>query len=826
MFAYFSLLLNVVILFYTFSSFSDKKKIIVPLAEAISVFLCLYSVTSGIMWMFDAFSVEFSLLAVTILDLIVFTFVYFKSSVKGLEFFKIEVIKINYRVFFNRLAIFVAVFLSIGAYSTMGIGYNDGNAQIQAVTILNGNNSRKFEIKEYENIPEDSQYEYFFFDSISNIDRENSIADYWLSISDTDDGKTYKMMGEFVCNPVYPSILALSANLFGIWRMAFIQAIFAFCLFVFVDEILKALKCEWKLRSVLVLLLGVSPIIVYCNHTTLVEPIIGFCMIFFMYFLLCKNNKLQILSALGVVAFSFIHSSVYTMIPLFLILYWMFYIHSGKYKYLISSGIAVIGYILSFVFLNIVASERTSLDYRKGMSFLGNNYYLFVVAVAVISVIAITILIISNKLIQSSKFSEFRSTKGKKIFKILMICSSIVPVIMTVIIFILKCNAFSDFLKITFISFTVCSGVVLVPVILFKLVTAKYEPGIKEAAVLIGFVYTIILYSSIMKVIIEDYYYDARYLSSFIPFIILATGIMIRLNKKEEMNFIIPVISIIILVIPYTASLLTSGGEARIETDIYEDVMEKVEGFSDENTVILIEKPLLKYFYYPLLAANAKVYPMAPEYCEIFYYDNEDNHYNIIYITDDNGNGFIEKGLVLYSKINNSSSVKIDSISNISKTTGLPIEFIKYPNYRIQAIKLDELYNLLDYSKFEELTWDNVQYSIDDVEIDEDEIAHVTVSISDPSKFYVNDIYMLSYHLEYENEENIYDLPRRRIGTLVTGDYSFDFDLSNQNGDMTVIFDMVEEGVAWYSWTYDVPTVVFSKGEDGWDYTVGVRKTN
>ena len=82
MLVYLLLLLNVLMLFFTFSSFSDKKKIIVPLAEAISVFLCLYSVTSGILWMCDIFSFEFCLITVTVLVLIAFTVVGYSIPLK------------------------------------------------------------------------------------------------------------------------------------------------------------------------------------------------------------------------------------------------------------------------------------------------------------------------------------------------------------------------------------------------------------------------------------------------------------------------------------------------------------------------------------------------------------------------------------------------------------------------------------------------------------------------------------------------------------------------------------------------------------------------
>lgn len=822
MFVYFLLLLNVLLPFFAFSSFSDKKRIIVPLAEAISVFLCLYSVTSGIMWMCALFSIELSLLLVTILDLIIFTVRYLRSEVKGIEFFRIKSFRMDYRVLLNRIVIFVAVVLSIGAYSTLRIGFNDGNAQTQAISILNGNNSRVFEVDEYQNIQPESVYEVYFFDTVKNIDIENFTANYWISNSEKEEGKTYRMMGEFGCNPVYPSILALSASVFGTSRMAFIQAVFAFCMFVFVDEILKALKCDWKLRSVLILLLGVSPIIVYSNHTTLIEPIIGFCMVLFTYFLICKDNKLQMLSAVGVVTFAFIHTSVYTMIPLFLILYWMLFIQSGKYRHLISSGIAVFGYVLSFVFLYTFAYKNTSINYRLGMPFFGKYFYLFVVLVVALTIVITTTLIVLTKKIQSEKFINYKKTKGKRIFKIMVAGISIVPIAVAIFTVILDCYSFGDFLKITIISFAVCSGVILIPFILVKLVSARYELGIKEAVIIILYIYTIIIYSSVMKVMIDGYYYDARYLSSFIPFIILAAGMMLRLLKKEEKYFI-PVISIIILAIPYTASLLSSNVETRLDREIYDSVVESVETFSDDNTVILIEKNLMKDYYYPLASlSNANVYPIEADYFDSFCFDTSDYSSKVLYITDEKGDNYSERGTTIFAKYNEEYCVNED---NKSKILGLPNEFCERIAGKVQIISFDALYKLLDYEQYEKLTLDKMELTVDNVNIDNN-VAYVTVSLTDKTQLIFNDKYSISYHLEFDDEsENIYDNPRTDTGALIFGDYTLTFDLSKQKDNMNVIIDVVEEDVEWYSWSHDVPEIVFTEEDEGWEYSIKTRET-
>lgn len=817
MFVLFLLLLNVVILFFTFSSFSDKKRIFVPLAEALSVFLCLFSLTSALMWVFEMFSVEVCLLAVTLMDIAILAFTYFKSSKRGLEFFSFGELKLDHSILINRGVIIVATLLSLGAYATIGIGYNDGNARTQALSILNGQKSLQFEIDEYENIEPGSVYEFYFYDAVSNMDRENFTADYSIKYSESEEGKSFKMFGEYGSNPVYPSILALSGTVFGISRMAFIQAVFAFCIFVFVDEILRALKCDWKLRSVLILLLGASPVFVYSNHTTLIEPVIGFCMTMFMYFLLCRKDKLSILSALGVITFAFLHTSVYTMLPLFLILYWMNYIHKGKIRHLVSSGIMIAGYLLGFLFHFMTAYKNTVINYRLGLSFLGNYYFIFVIAITAVTILAGVIFALLSKKIKSEKFADFMRNKGKKIFKILMAVATAAVIPALVFIVICKCYSFQDFLHITFIAFIVCSGLIILPVVMVRLISTKYVLGIKEASVIVAFVYTVIVYSCVMRNMLEGYYYGARYIASFIPFVIIIAGMMLRL-QKNEVKYVIPIISIFILLVPYTALLLNSKAENRFDNEAFEEVLQMAKERSDSNTIIFVEKNLMQYFYYPLLSSTkAQIYPIEPGYFDTFAKDTNEYNAPAIYITNNNGDQYAENGSIDLLKYYYRNTFSENSLSSI---IGLPDRFDKSLGKKVQIFEVDAVYKLLNPDLYEEMDFSDIDLTVESIKIDHQNVAHIRVSVTDGSKIYLNNKYLLSYHLEYENSEDLYDFPRITAGPLICESYDIDIDLSTQPEDVTVVVDMVEEDVQWYSWENRVPVILFTENEDGWDYKV------
>ena len=815
MFLLFLVLLSVIMLFFTFSSFSDKKRIFVLLAESVSVFLCLFAIVSAVLWMFNLFTIEFCVLTVTIIATIAFAIVYYKIGRNKKDFFSIGPIRTDYSIIIDRSIIIVATLLSLGAYSTIGIGYNDGNARNQAISIINNQNSLQFVIDEYGEIEPGSVYEYYFFKTISEIGGDNFTADYLTKHIDSEEGKTSEMLGEYGSNPVYPSILALSGTLLGTKRMAFVQAVFAFCLFVFADEILRILGCDWKLRSALVLLIGVSPVYVYCNHTTLAEPLLGFCIITFMYFLLCKKDRLQILSVLGAITFSVIHSGVYIILPLFLILYWMYYVHTGKFRHLLSSGVMIIGYVISYIFLNITAYENTVINYRLGMPFLGNKTYIYVIIIFAVTLLVGVILSIIVKTADLNKLNEFKKKNCSKIFKILMAICAIIPIPVIAFIVIQNSYSFEEFLKITFVAFVVCSGLIIIPYIIFRLVSARYHAGIREASIIVVFAYTIILYSCVMRTMIDGYYYGARYLSSFIPFIVLTAGIMLKALKNEEKYFI-PVIGILIMLIPYTSVLQNTRTETRFDNDIYEDVMEVVEKNADENTIVLVENELLKYYYFPLLqSSDARIFPIEEGYIEYLCKGINDFTSKVIYITDDKGNEYAAKGDVKYLNYNiqNKSLAK-----NTSTFLGLPNTFSEGKGSKIQVLEIDALYKIVNYDLFDDMEINDFDLSVKSVEITDEGMAHIIVSLTDGSKLYHNDKFSLSYHLEYENAEDEYENPRINFGSVTSVDYLIDVDLESQPEDVTVVIDVVEEGVAWYSYEHKVPIIVFNETKQGWEY--------
>ncbi|MCR4649496.1 MAG: hypothetical protein K5776_10520 [Lachnospiraceae bacterium] len=820
MFLYFLIFLNICMLFYGFRHILDSKKILVNLAESISVFLCLYMVTSGVMWILEMFTAEFCMLAVTFIIAVFFVIVYIKSPVKGKEFFVLSGVQYDHRTLINRAAIILATVLSVGAYSTMGIGHNDGNAQIRALSILNENNKRTFAVEEFDNIASKSIYETFFYKTVSEIDKEKFTAKYTIEKDPSGEEKNL-MIGDYGCNPVYPSVLALGAKIFGIRRMAFIQALFAFCLFVFTDEILLALKCDWKLRSILVSLLGLSPVIIYSNHTTLVEPVIGFCLVMFLYMLVCKDEKRQLLSILAVFALSVLNAVVYILIPLIFVLYALYYAHTRKKIYLVSAGVSLIGYVLGFVYMSMIAYENTMINYQIGIPFFGDKVFIFVIILSIVAFVSGSILLVSLNDVKEEDIRRFETGIGKKIFKILVTVSAAAFLILVIVQGIMNCHSFKEVTRLTLSAFTICSGVSVIPVILVRLLSTKYDPDEKEAAVIVTFIYTIMLYSAVMKVSIERYYYDARFLASFLPFAIIAGGLALN-YLKNEMKYYLPLVGMFILLVPYSATLIANDCEKRMDSEVFFDVIDYVEENADENTVVFVEKNLMKYFYYPLCElTDVRIYPMTADLIEDFVRDTGDNSSNVLYITNKDEISKYKHTVEYYKKFYSRRFSETD----LSMALGLPNSLKTRLAGTVEILKVEKLSDLLSRFSYSKMDDSDFNLKVENVEVDENNIAHVTLSVTDSDEILYNDVYLLSYHLDYELSEDLYDLPRVLIGPFTVEKYTYDFSLSGMNEDLTVMFDVLEEGVAWYSWDNDVPVVSFSKDDEGnWTYKTGTQR--
>ena len=197
--------------------------------------------------------------------------------------------------------------------------------------------------------------------------------------------------------------------------------------------------------------------------------------------------------------------------------------------------------------------------------------------------------------------------------------------------------------------------------------------------------------------------------------------------------------------------------------------------------------------------------------------DTNERKSKVLYITDRNGDAYLESGKILYLRKNTANIIEEE---NYSKITGLPSRFSEVDNGIIQVLEFDSTEDMLKPKNFEEFDIDNMNLRVTDVEIDEDETAYISVSVSDVKDMFYDEKNNLSFHLEYENSEDRYDNYRIPLGPYVYGDYVIELDLSENEENTKLILDVVEENVMWYSTDHDVPAVDFIYTGEGWTYKI------
>lgn len=825
---YVILFLNVLFLFFTFNATEEKRKWDIVLAEAISAFFGVFIVIAGILWIVGIYSEVNCLIGTTLVDALI-VFISYLFSKKKTQFFNVNNSGFSYKWLVSRGLIVILCFISLGSYAVFGVGRNDGNALVQAFSQSNGNYSSDYEIDEKNTIVPDSQYDLYFDNSLKNMDTKDFTGEYWTeTVEREENGEIVYidvLMGSYSNNPVYSSLLELGMDIFGLTKGSYLNIFLLFSVLIFIDDILFRINCRWSLRTSLIVLLGLVPLIVYANHTAIAETVMMFSVIAFLYFIISKNNWLRLVSCLFVIALSMINVSAFTVIPVILIIYWIKYLSDKQLVNLIASIIASLGYGLSFLLLMFTAYSNTLIVYRQALFFLKENQIVPGVIIAIsVSLLVPLILFIVRKIIFSEKTTIFFQKNGKLVFKILVLASAVAAIASTILCGFTECKNYNDVTMMTLPVIMALTGVFMIPVILVGMARMKYSVKEDDAVIIVFFVYGVLLYSVICRPIVASYYFEARFLIVYIPIVILTAGIMLRGFKQD--GWYIPALSSFILFSPYTTSLMSNAVDTRLEWNNVTSVIDMIQDSTDD-TIILMDVDLMKEYYHLTDSyVDRLIYPFNEGIKGQMAKEVDILDKKVYYITSNISNDLVDKGRMIYRNDNETTALvgpEVWSIISMPST-----------NEHVE----DSFINVIEYESFsdmlvpEDCDWGNLTFGrifwqIRDIII-EDDVAKIDLSLfrKDVILLYNEYDLCLSYHLEFEDSSlDEYDHKRTNIGSgqYVNGfSQTIEIPLNNLEEDEVVaIIDMVRDGVGWYSWEYDdCPRIYFSKTENDWNYEI------
>lgn len=817
------MILGMLFLAYPLYCIGRTKKIHVILAESFAVFFMLYIVVTALLYGIGIYSLVAAELATLFLSLTACGLTAFLLREK----INLSRIKFSLEGIVTLVVILIGGGLSVGNYEAYGTGQDQGLYQIEAINILQGKPQWRQNLKEFKNARtydgEDYRkvldwYLVGVYPEKENWGVEEAYREYPFvpsqSLTDED------FYGVFHGIPTYPSYLALSAQIFGIKHMAWGNIALFITVLVLIGEMLAYFNVDWRIRSLTLLLLGVCPQIVWADMSTLVEMGITLLLIGFLYFLLVyENEKKQYLAVAAVVAYSVYHVTIYTLMPMFVLIFIGMYLVRNERKYMAYSLVSMVSYWLGFLFMIKMNPRYTLGNYGQltGPFEKLISPTVFVTLVVILGIAFLALMYVMWPKKREKVLDRLSSFRDGKL--LLRLSPALIIILLLLVCFIriigIHTMASEDDYPVisTLQAFVVLTGVVILPAVLVFVLTGRIKTTLPMYVLTFTGIWCVLVYAAVMRPQIQYYYYYSRYLTPFIPIILILFALLYSQYKKVGISLLF---AAILFCIPSQYFIHANKDDSRMDWDVILDLCEMAEEKFDADTDVYIDSSIYYILYFPLRAySDANIYVSDVNYMLDTFM--EDPEKRIYYIAKGDFSSLEQIEYI------NETTISEDNLENRTRLFNLPKNY-ETDSFDISVINMTDVFlygspYMAGPAKIEveEVTCDPVDGEV--------EIQIKGLLQQGDFAYYNNCEYFLSYHI-FDATGNllVYDNPRYSIGTIVTGEATMNLNLDvidpmkkHQIKDIVLQIDMVHEGIGWKSYEgVELPRLRFVKTSFGW----------
>lgn len=552
-----------------------------------------YIIISGILFWIDSFHINLALL----INLFIYIIVSLIMLIRGKR------PTISYSIRKYAIPIIICIIMLpfiINRYGFFGMGQDEGVYQTHAISLMNGLTDIQQDFPEYETLNSTIDKNAF---KASLEEDLSGLYNYDSSLSSLTPVNEKSPVSAFYHGiPTFAATLALWGRLFGIVNMSGILTLYYFMSIFLIYFILENLCIRKSLSFISTLLFSMSPIIIWVAKSTLTEIILVSMILLFLYYITAKNSKKEIiLSTLPIVAFSFFHITIYTLLPLILLIYFLLFCYEKDHRYLISSAIVVICFLLGMT-MTIQIAATYSLDNNlkplmRILPFANQENILIYLWVSCILILLLELLL--SKLVAKITFYNLHKKIASIALKLIYVFA-ICLIVLKICSSVKNTNILQAINHSTLVGFILLTGCIIMPVGIVYFLLAPKEIILKKTSIILNvcFVYCIFVYSIVFKPTIAYYYYYGRYLAPFISItIIFATNFINRRHAKRKTLALILIPSMVILM-PYDFILKNGVDDTKMSWNILEDLATII----PENSAIVVEKKYMPYCYLTLRA--------------------------------------------------------------------------------------------------------------------------------------------------------------------------------------------------------------------------------
>jgi hypothetical protein len=490
-----------------------------------------------------------------------------------------------------------------------GMGQDEGVYQVVAINLMNGYTERQHDFSEYYTLSGADQTA--FADAIKKylVGYDIASANYPETVYDRN---VSTVSGIYHGIPTYPAMLALFGKLFGVENMLHLETVIWVCMIFLIAFFCQQMQWKKLTEFIACAVCAISPVIMWVTKSSLTELFLTVILLAFLI-LITVPNRSHYLSILPIAVFGCYHVSIYTMVPLFVILYGALYLFRREKQYAILMHSTIVLYLISYFSMRHVQPFYTMNNYR--FLFVGGiTVFNITKVVTIVSVVAL-VLSFGYCLILHRRASTFQAAQflqqvqEKRWVKVLFSLFMLLPVAYILAKALMHCTL-GELRYLTLTGFAIQTGFFLLPVVcIILLFRMKYVLEKPEHLILFAmFLYCVLVYSAFLRFQIDYYYYYARYLAPFIPIAVLfAAMILDKCNWKVGVSLLT---AGVVVLAPFDRFLATAKDDTRMDWSILLDLSEKVVA----EDCVIVDTDLMAALYLPIRSmTGAAMYPEAED---------------------------------------------------------------------------------------------------------------------------------------------------------------------------------------------------------------------
>lgn len=614
----------------------EKQDIIKTIVLTLTTFLLSYIIISGFLFWKNIFTINRTLIGVIIFSILVLATAYlFCRRKPGYS--------LNYKDSIIPLIIFLIILpVSFQKFGFFGMGQDEGVYQTKAIALMNGYTDNTFNLDELNQLNIDNVLDVPMY--------KNGIHEaYGFNIyNDTLDNTTGYQQGEgtFHGIPTYPAVLALWGSVFGYQHMSGINTLFLMCAIFLIYYMCINLKLKKGIATSVTTIFAISPMILWVSKSTLTENVTILIMLFFMYLLTdSKHDAYKWLSFFPIAVYAFLHVSVYVMMPMFVIIYFVYYFMTAEKKFMLSSIFICAFYKLGYIMMMSVSQAYTEGNYEfmRKIGISGRHISLYTtVAVVVVVVLSLLLLVVPYRKNLVNKLAE------SKVFQFIIGWGARITIVGCAYMgFRYIKHSIYSLTNATMYAYCAASAVIIIPLIIFAIIVRPKLMMKNIESALMGFLffYCVILYAGVLSPCVIYYNYYSRYVTVYLA-IVLIFGAMLLSNlaiTKIRMDkikvFVCVAITIFAAIIygRYDIFMIVNQDESRMDWEVIESVTDMI----GENDALIIDGDIKNQLLYTTkIMSGAKVFPImndleytikvAKQYANnVYYIEDSQNELNV-----------------------------------------------------------------------------------------------------------------------------------------------------------------------------------------------------